>query len=124
MSEWKHGSFGARLRHAARGLAHALGREQNLKIQAVLFLVALGALLYYRPGPGWWALVLLASAGVFACELLNTAIEQLADALHPHHHPAIGIAKDCAAAAVLLAALGALAVGAALLVHLAQAGRL
>ena len=67
-----------------------------------------------RPAPLWWALVLLSSASVLACELLNTAIEQLADALHPSDSEAIGTVKDCAAAAVLIACLGALGVAAAL----------
>ena len=63
-------------------------------------------------------LVLLASAAVVAAELFNTAIEHLADLLHPQQSPAIRLVKDCAAAGVLIAVLGALGVGAALLVHL------
>ena len=55
---------------------------------------------------------------MLAAELLNTAIEQLADALHPHDSAAIRLVKDCAAAAVLVAVLGALAVGAAVAVQL------
>jgi undecaprenol kinase len=71
-----------------------------------------------RPAPLWWALVLLASAGVLAAELFNTAIEHLADHLHPDLHPAIRIVKDCAAAAVLLSVTGAICVGIALCVEL------
>ena len=62
--------------------------------------------------------MMLASAGVFAAEMFNTAIEHLADHLHPETDPHIRIVKDCAAAAVLVAVLGALAVGLALLIHL------
>jgi len=76
------------------------------------------AMLVLRPGPGWWALVMLASAGVLAAELFNTAIEHLADHLHPEVHPSIRVVKDCAAAAVLVAVLGAVAVGIALAVQL------
>jgi len=75
-------------------------------------------LLVLRPAAVWWALVFLASALVMAAELLNTAIEHLADLLHPQHSPGIRLVKDCAAAGVLIAVLGALGVGAALLVHL------
>jgi undecaprenol kinase len=74
----------------------------------------------FRPGPAWWALVLLASAAVVAAELLNTAIEQLADELHPNDSPGIRTVKDCAAAGVLVAVLGALGVGVALIWHLVQ----
>ena len=45
-------------------------------------------------------------------EIMNTAIEYLADALHPEHHPEIGKAKDAAAAAVLISSLAASVVGA------------
>jgi diacylglycerol kinase len=110
LSAWKNRPFAARLRCALRGFAHALGSEQNLKIQLLAFAAAIAALLLLRPGALWWALVLASSAAVLACELLNTAIERLADAL--------GTVKDCAAAAVLVACLGALGVAAALLAHL------
>ena len=76
------------------------------------------ALLFLRPGPFWWALIMLASAGVFAAEMFNTAIEHLADHLHPGIHPHIRAVKDCAAAGVLIASLGAIAVAVALVVHL------
>ena len=55
---------------------------------------------------------------MLTAELLNTALEQLADALHPQDSPASRTVKDCAAAAVLVASLGALAVAVALAVHL------
>jgi undecaprenol kinase len=71
-----------------------------------------------RPAAVWWALVLLSSAAVLAAELFNTAIEHLADVLHPEESPGVRIVKDCAAAGVLITVLGALGVGAALLVHL------
>ncbi len=51
-------------------------------------------------------------------ELVNTAIEQLADRLHPEKHPSIAIVKDCAAAAVLISSIAALLVAIALIVHL------
>ena len=76
------------------------------------------ALLILRPGPFWWALVMLASAGVLAAEMFNTALEHLVDHLHPETHPRIGVVKDCAAAGVLIASLGAVAVMVALVVHL------
>jgi undecaprenol kinase len=47
-------------------------------------------------------------------------LEHLADHLHPQTHAQIQIVKDCAAAAVLVSACAALAVGVALVVHLAQ----
>ncbi|MDY6860563.1 MAG: diacylglycerol kinase [Pseudomonadota bacterium] len=43
---------------------------------------------------------------------MNSALEALIDHLHPDIHPEVGVVKDIAAAAVLVASLGALAVGA------------
>ena len=92
--------------------------EASLRVQAVSLAAAVVALLLLRPAPVWWALVLLAAAVVLSAELLNTALEQLADELHPQDSPGVRRAKDCAAAAVLIASLGALAVAVALAVHL------
>jgi len=118
MTAHKNQSFPRRLRFALSGLAHGLRAESSLKIQAAVFVVTVIAMLLLRPGPLWWGLVMLASAAVVAAELFNTAIEHLADHLHPQMHAQIRIVKDCAAAAVLVAVLGALAVALSLLVHL------
>jgi undecaprenol kinase len=108
----------SRLRFALTGLAEGFRTEHSLKFQAAALAVMIIVLIAARPEPLWWALVALTSSAVIAAELFNTALECLADHLHPDHHTQIRIAKDCAAAAVLVAALGALAVAAALLVHL------
>jgi diacylglycerol kinase (ATP) len=118
MSSYKNQRFRARLGFALQGLAHGLRTESSLRLQALAGVAALLVLLVLRPPAVWWALVLLASAAVVAAELLNTAIEHLADLLHPQQSPAIRLVKDCAAAGVLIAVLGALGVAAALLVHL------
>jgi undecaprenol kinase len=103
---------------ALAGLAHGLRSERSVRFEAVVFVLVLVALIVLRPEPIWWAAVALASAGVLAAELLNTAIEALADHLSPELHPQIRVVKDCAAAAVFVSVIGALAVAAALAVHL------
>ena len=118
MSGYKNQSFRARLGFALHGLAHAVRAERSLRAQLAAFAAALATLVILRPGALWWALTLLASAAVLAAELVNTAIERLADELHREQHPGIRIAKDCAAAGVLIAVLGAIAVALALLAHL------
>jgi len=55
---------------------------------------------------------------VLGAELVNTAIECLADHLHPEQHPRIKLVKDCAAAAVLVVSLGAVSVALAFLFSL------
>lgn len=114
----KNQPFRVRLRFACTGLRYGLRREHSLRFQAVVFVSVLIALIVLRPGALWWALVLIASCTVLAAELFNTALEHLVDHLHPDVHPQVRIVKDCAAAAVLLTVLGAVAVGIALAVHL------
>ena len=116
----KNQAFQRRLRFALHGLAHGLRSEHSLKVQAATFGVVIIVLLMLRPGPLWWALVLLSSAAVMAAELFNTAIEHLADHLHPELHPQIRIVKDCAAAGVLVAVLGAVGVGIAFVIQLLE----
>ena len=115
----KNQSFATRFRFACAGLAAALRSEVSMRVHAAAFVLLLGVLVAFRPEPLWWALAALASAAVVSAELMNTAIEHLADHLHPEIHPSIRIVKDCAAAAVLVAVAGALGVGTALFIHIA-----
>jgi diacylglycerol kinase (ATP) len=100
-------SFG----HAFRGLRVLLQTQHNARIHAVatVLAVAAGALLGISTAE--WALVALAVAGVWVAEALNTSIEFLVDLASPEHHPLAAKAKDVAAGAVLIAAVGSLAVG-------------
>ena len=118
MSTSKNQSLLARMRFARAGLTHAVATENSLKFQVAAFGAMLIVLAILRPEPIWWGLVLLASGAVIAAELFNTAIELLADHLHPETHASIRIVKDCAAGAVLVASLTAVAVGAALAMHI------
>jgi undecaprenol kinase len=116
----KNQPFYKRVGFALAGIGYAVRSEQSARIQVGVFAVVVVALLVMQPGPFWWALVMLASASVLAAEMFNTAIEHLADHLHPEIHPHIRAVKDCAAAGVLLASLGAVAVAIALVVHLIE----
>jgi diacylglycerol kinase (ATP) len=67
----------------------------------------LAVLAWRRPAPVWWALLIMNCGAVLGAELMNTALEQALDHLHPGIHPAIKRAKDSAAAAVLVLSLAA-----------------
>ena len=118
MSSSKNQPFLARLRFAWAGIVHGIRAEHSVRFHVVALGLVLVALVVFRPEPLWWALVILTSAAVIAAELFNTALEHLADHLHPEIHPSIRIVKDCAAGAVLVCSLAALAVAAAFVVHL------
>jgi undecaprenol kinase len=108
----KNQSFPRRLAFALAGIRTAWRTENSFKVQVVATLAAFGALLFWRPAPVWWAIIALVVAVVVAAELVNTAIEHLADRLHPEQHPHIKVVKDCAAGAVLIASIAALVVAA------------
>ena len=58
-----------------------------------------------------WCWILLAIMSVWMAEALNTALEFLADAALPQYHPLVQKAKDVAAGAVLITAIGAVVIG-------------
>jgi undecaprenol kinase len=109
----KNQSFSRRLTFALIGLRSAWRSEASFKTQVVAAAAVTVALLWLRPAPLWWAIAAVTVAFVLAAELFNTAIESLADHLHPEQDPAIKVVKDCAAGAVLVASIAALGVAAA-----------
>jgi diacylglycerol kinase (ATP) len=110
----KNRRFHHRMGFAVAGIASALRTENSFRAQVLAAIAAGAVLVWLRPAPVWWAIVALTIAVMLAAELLNTAIERLADHLHPELHPGIKSVKDCAAAAVFIASLGALGVALAL----------
>ncbi len=116
----KNQSLPRRLGFALAGLAGALRTERSFRIHVAAAAVVGGVLAWFRPPPVWWAIGILTVVAVLASELVNTAIEHLADHLHPDRHPSIKAVKDCAAAAVLIASLGALGVAAAFVYDLVK----
>lgn len=103
--------FSRRLSYALHGLRQALRHERSLRSHLLSCAALLGVLLLTRPAPLWWALLALAAGLVLVAELLNSALETLADHLHPEQHAQIGAAKDIAAGAVLVASGIAVLVG-------------
>jgi diacylglycerol kinase (ATP) len=58
-----------------------------------------------------WLALVLAIVSVWTAEALNTAFEFLCDVASPEFHPLVEKAKDVAAGAVLICALGAVVIG-------------
>lgn len=98
-------SFG----YAFRGIVYALG-EQNMWVHVLATVVVISAGFYFEISATEWLVLLLICALVMALEMVNSALEALADAVHKEKHPLVGKAKDMAAGAVLLAALFAIAI--------------
>jgi diacylglycerol kinase len=103
--------WSGRVRCAFNGLGLVLRSQDSARIQAIaaLAVVVLGVALRVS-APEWCALV-LAIALVLTAEALNTSIESAIDVVSPEFHELAGRAKDVAAGAVLIAALGSVVVG-------------
>ena len=106
-------AFHRRLGFAWSGLKLAWRRERSVRAHGFTLVAVLLALVLTRAEALWWALLGLAAGLVIVAELLNSALEALADHLHPERHPEIGAAKDIAASAVLAASAVALIVAGA-----------
>ncbi len=85
--------------------------QQNARVQLAAGAAAIIVGLALGLSPGEWALIALAIAAVISAEATNTVVEVTLDHLSPEQHPEVQKAKDVAAGAVLIASLGALAVG-------------
>jgi diacylglycerol kinase (ATP) len=98
-------------KYAFQGVFYLFRTEGNAKIHlaAACLAVLLGFLFSITPGE--WCLIILSIFSTISAEAFNTAIEDLVDLVSPEKHPLAGRAKDLAAGAVLLTAMGAAAVG-------------
>lgn len=97
--------------YAIKGIILLVTTETNLKIQAFAGVAVTIAGFVFHLTTTEWILQTLTIALVMATEGINTAIEKLADFIHPEHHTKIGFIKDIAAGAVLITALAALIIG-------------
>lgn len=97
---------------AFNGLCWALKSQRNLQVHAIATLIAVALGLGLRIEAWEWCAVILSIGLVWAAELLNTAVEVLADRVSREREEPIRRVKDAAAAAVLMAAMAAFAVGA------------
>lgn len=97
--------------HALCGLRACFKSQRNARFHtmATLGVIACGFLLGINAND--WRWIIAAITAVWVAELLNTAIEQICDIISPQYHDGVKIAKDIAAAAVLVATLFAIITG-------------
>ena len=98
--------------YAFAGIGILLREQHNARVHLLATALVVGAGALCRVTMFEWALLALAITGVWVAEAFNTAIELACDAASPDYHPLVRKAKDVAAGAVLLSALGAAAIGA------------
>ena len=108
-------SIKARLRsfrYAFEGLHSFFNTQPNAIIHLLMTMAAFSAAVLFNVSKGEAIAVTLAAGFVWTAELLNTAIEKLADMVSKDLHPGIKFIKDVSAAAVLLSAVAAFLTGA------------
>lgn len=109
-------------RDAFRGIGWMVREEPHMRFHVV---AAVGVLIggaAFRVSLESWAALIFAITLVILAETLNTAVEAVLDLVRPERHPLVGVVKDLAAGAVLVAAIGATVI--ALIVFVPEVWRL
>ena len=96
---------------AIKGAYKLITTEHSVMVQSSLAVIMIIAGFYFDINRYEWIMQILAFGLVLSIEGLNTAVEKIADFIHPEFHDRIGFIKDIAAGAVMFAALAAIAVG-------------
>ncbi len=107
----KKESFWAGFKWAYQGLVETFKKETNFRVQCGIALLVVLLGWYLGLSRLEWLMVVVSIFGVLGAELFNTAIENLVDLHITKIHPAAKIAKDAAAAGVLVVSLMAAVVG-------------
>lgn len=102
--------------YAGQGISYAFRTQRNFRIHVVVGLLTVGLALGLGLSAVEVAVIILTGGIVMTMELLNTALESVVDlTVQQTYHELAKIAKDCAAAAVLMSAIVALSVAVCLL---------
>ncbi len=91
--------------YAFKGGILLLKTEASIQVQFVIAILITIAGFYYDISLTEWMIQTLCIGLVMGIEGLNTAVEEIADFVHPDFHNKIGKIKDIAAGAVGIAAL-------------------
>lgn len=97
--------------YAVKGALKLITTEHSVMVQSSLAVLMIIAGFYFNISREEWMMQILAFGLVLGIESLNTAVEKIADFIHPEFHHKIGFIKDIAAGAVMFAAMAALAIG-------------
>jgi diacylglycerol kinase (ATP) len=96
---------------ALKGALKLITTEHSVMVQSAIGVLLIIAGFYFHITTTEWLFQILAIGLVLSVEGLNTAVEKIADFIHPNYHEKIGFIKDIAAGAVFFAAMTAIAIG-------------
>lgn len=90
---------------AFKGMLILIKTEASIKIQVFIAIVITLAGFYFNISTTEWMFQTAMIGLVMSIEGVNTAVEHIADFIHPDHHPKIGLIKDISAGAVFIASI-------------------
>ncbi len=99
------------LKYAVVGAYKLLTTEHSIMVQFTIGILVTILGFVFEITKVEWMLQTLAVGMVLGIEGMNTAVEKIADFIHPEHHKKIGFIKDIAAGAVAFAAIAAIVIG-------------
>lgn len=103
-------------KYAWAGISYAFQTQRNFRIHVVVGGLAVGAGVLLALTAVEMSIIVLTVGAVLTMELLNTALESVVDlTVKQNYHELAKIAKDCAAAAVLISAIAAIGVASSLI---------
>jgi diacylglycerol kinase (ATP) len=97
--------------YAFKGIKTLFATQANARIHGIAIILVTLCGFYFNINKNEWCLIIFACTIVLMAEAFNTAIEFIVDLVSPDYHPLAGKAKDVAAAAVLITAIGAAGIG-------------
>jgi diacylglycerol kinase (ATP) len=95
---------------AFKGALKLISTEHSIMVQTSAAVLLIIAGFYFDISHEEWLVQTLAIGLVLGIEGINTAVEKVADFIHPEFHERIGFIKDISAGAVFFAAMAALAI--------------
>lgn len=112
VSKYKAPGFTGTLRNSFKGIRLALKSERNIRVHFVVALLVMVTGITLKFNATEFCILLIAIAIVIIAEMVNSAIEFTLDAIfHNRYSKLVGMAKDIAAGAVMVATFISIAIG-------------
>ncbi|NLP57975.1 diacylglycerol kinase [Lutibacter sp. B1] len=99
------------IKYAAKGFWILITSEYSIIAQVIIAVIVTIIGFIMNISATEWMFQIFAIAIVLVAESLNTAIEKIADFIHPEYHKQIGHIKDISAGAAFFAAIFAVIIG-------------
>lgn len=98
-------------KYAWQGIISAFNTERNMKIHVIIMLLVILAGIIFKINIFEWIICIICFMAVIGGELINTSIETTVDIAMPERNEKAKLAKDVAAGAVLVLAIGSAIIG-------------